>query len=150
MIFPQRRVRGFRATTGETRHVQKSPGSWDLRYPLPKTEKYADLAHLFFGSGQILCKKSNFERERVNVRSEPDFYWENSLVNFMGQNLAGKVSPLSPVMDTPNAHVFPSKCVSEGGCRAEGLLHKSFMFVCDDGLFKSSLFSFHAEIYFPQ
>ena len=33
----QRRIRGFRAT-GETRHVPAAPGSWDLRYLLPKTE----------------------------------------------------------------------------------------------------------------
>ena len=30
------------------------------------------------------------ERERVNVRSEPDFYWRNSPVNFKGENPGGK------------------------------------------------------------
>ena len=42
----QRRIRGFRAT-GETRHVPAAPGSWDLGYPLTKTEKSPDLAHYF-------------------------------------------------------------------------------------------------------
>ena len=33
----------------ETGHVPGAPGSWDLRYPLPKTEKSADLARYFSG-----------------------------------------------------------------------------------------------------
>ena len=41
-------IRGFRAT-GERGTYQKSLGSWDLRFSLPKTEKSADLAHYFSG-----------------------------------------------------------------------------------------------------
>ena len=43
-----------------------------------------------------MYKKSNIERERVNVRSEPDFYWGNSPVNFMGQNPGGESVPTFP------------------------------------------------------
>ena len=77
---------------GKPGTYQKSPGSWDIRYPLPKTEKSADLAR-----GQILCiKKSNIERERVNVRSQPDFYWGNFPVNFKAQNPGGESFPTFP------------------------------------------------------
>ena len=51
----QRRIRTFRAT-GETRHVPEAPGSWDLRYPLPKTEKSADLAHYFSGVAKFCAQ----------------------------------------------------------------------------------------------
>ena len=54
-----------------------------------------------------MYKKSNIERERVNVRyepdfywgnvsSEPDFYWGNSPVNFKGQNPGGESFPTFP------------------------------------------------------
>ena len=60
---------------GKRGTCQKSLGSWYLRYPLPKTEKSADLAHYFSGMAKFCVKKSSIEREKFNVRSEPDFYW---------------------------------------------------------------------------
>ena len=92
----QRRIRGFMAT-GETRHVSEVSRELEPKVPLPKTEKSADLAHHFFGSGQILSrKKSNIERERVGFRSEPDFYWGNFPVNFKVQNPSGESFPIFP------------------------------------------------------
>ena len=60
----------------------------------------------------MCVKKSNIEGEKVNLRSKLDFllekfpiavhfYWGNSPVNFKGQTPGGKVSLLSPVVDTP-------------------------------------------------
>ena len=43
-----------------------------------------------------MYKKSNIVRERVNVSSEPDFYWGNSPVNFKGQNPGGESFPTFP------------------------------------------------------
>ena len=59
----QRRIRSFRAT-GETRHVPGAPGNWDLRYPLPKTEKCADLAH-YFSEVAKLCVQN---KETSNLK----------------------------------------------------------------------------------
>ena len=50
-------------------------------------------------------QKSNIERERVNLRSEPYFYWGNSSVNFKGQNHGGKSFPTFPVVDTPRFRI---------------------------------------------
>ena len=55
----------------------------------------------------VPTKKSNIERERVNVGSEPDFYggnvrsetdfyWRNSPVNFKGQTSGGESFPTFP------------------------------------------------------
>ena len=92
------RLQGYWGNQALTRSL--SCGSWDLRYPLPKIEKPADLAHYFSGVAKF-CVQKNIERERVNLRSEPDFYWGNSPVNFKVQNLGGESFPLSPVVDTP-------------------------------------------------
>ena len=67
----------------------------------PKPEKSADLAPYYLGVVKFRVKKSNFELERVNVRPELAFYWGDSPVNLKVQNPDGKVSPLSPVVDTP-------------------------------------------------
>ena len=67
----QRRIRGFRAT-GETRYLPEV--SWGCRY----------------------IQKYNIECERVNLSSEPDFYWRNSPVNFKGQNPNGESFPTFP------------------------------------------------------
>ena len=60
---------GISAASGllrKPRTYQKSLGSWDLRYLLPKIEKSAEKAH-FFGSGQILCKKNPTSNVRGSI-----------------------------------------------------------------------------------
>ena len=50
---------------GETRHLPGAPGSWDLRYPLQKTEKSADLPHYFSGVAKFCVQNketSNLKR----------------------------------------------------------------------------------------
>ena len=42
---------------GKPGTYQKSPGSWDLRYPLPKTEKSSYLAHYFSGVAKFCVQK---------------------------------------------------------------------------------------------
>ena len=44
---------------------QKSPGSWDQKYPLPKTEKSVYLAHYFSGVTKFCVQKKN---KTTNVR----------------------------------------------------------------------------------
>ena len=43
-----------------------------------------------------MYKIRNIELEKVNVRSEPAFYWGNSPLNFMGQNPGGESFPTFP------------------------------------------------------
>ena len=45
-LLPKLEVLGFKCCR---LYLPGAPGSWDLRYPLPKTEKSADLAHYFSG-----------------------------------------------------------------------------------------------------
>ena len=111
-LSSQRRIHGFRAT-GETRHVfTRGPGSWNVRYPLPKMEKSADLAHYFSGVAKFCVQNketSNLKRSMSGLNriftgkfpSKFHFYWGNSPVNVMVKILVGKVSPFSPVVDTP-------------------------------------------------
>ena len=79
---------------------QKSPGSWDLRYPLGPYQKLKSLRiwpTIFWEWSNFVYKKiSNIEREKANVRSEPDFYWGESPVNFKGQNPGGESFSIFP------------------------------------------------------
>ena len=43
-----------------------------------------------------MYKKKYIEPERVNLKSEPDFYWGNSPVNFKGENPGGESFPTFP------------------------------------------------------
>ena len=53
----------------------------------------ADLAHYFSGMAKFCVQKIKIECERVNLRSEPDFYWVNSPVYFKGHNPPGESYP---------------------------------------------------------
>ena len=44
---------------GKPGTYQKSSGSWDLRYPLLKAEKSADLDHYFSGVAKFCVKKTS-------------------------------------------------------------------------------------------
>ena len=92
---------------GKPGTYQKSPGSWDLRYPYQKLKSLRIWPTIFRELPNFVYEKSNIERERVNVRSEPDFYWGNvssepdfywgnSKVNFKGQNPGGESFPTFP------------------------------------------------------
>ena len=52
---------------GKPGTYQKSPGSWDLRYPLPKSEKSADLAHYFSGVANFFVQKNKTSNKRGSI-----------------------------------------------------------------------------------
>ena len=63
---PKQRIRGFRVT-GETRHVTEV--SWELgsEVPLPKIEKYADLAHYFWEMAKFCVQKNKTSNVRGSI-----------------------------------------------------------------------------------
>ena len=52
---------------GKPGTYQKSPGSWALRYPLPKTEKSSDLAHYFSGVVTFCVQKNQTSNLRGSM-----------------------------------------------------------------------------------
>ena len=86
---------------GKPGTYQKSPGSWDLRYPLPKTEMFADLVHYLSGVTKFCVKKIQHRTWEPQCQVWTGLSLGKFPSKFQGSNPGGESSPLSPVVNTP-------------------------------------------------